>query len=153
MKKIRASVDPWELALDEISDTTKKSFKQESADSNLESAPTSSATPKHVRIDASKVNVGVKSAVVPSSVDSRKMERQTTQTTNEPSGIDPEKTQTVDSSTSENAQRLVEQTRAESNFVDVWYNDKPALFWTFVLGGYALSVFLAGILFAIILTS
>ncbi len=104
----------------------------------MPSSQTASATPRDVQGALSRSH-------------SEKIAAQTSRTQTSPASTAPQSSP-VKQAQSAVAREEFEAPRVASNFIDEWYNDKPELFWAFTIGGYALVIFLAGILCTIILT-
>ncbi|MBQ9373044.1 MAG: serine/threonine protein kinase [Thermoguttaceae bacterium] len=142
---IEITLDPLEFALNEIADTTKTSLVKEDAQNDATASASGSTGASGVGTRASGATAAQNRAPDPTTGGSRPNLRET------PNARGPAAAQ---------EQPRVEPTTPvherpkpiETNEPDEeWYKNVPIWFWTVVIAGYALAIFLAGVLFTLLL--
>lgn len=127
---VDASLDPLEFALNEIADTTKTALVKEGA----QPQPVERATTDEQVVET--IEPTARESTIPASRTPQSPERES----DKPS-------ETHDSSRQESA--IARNASVEQR--DEWYRSVPIWFWTVVIAGYALAIFLAGVLFTLLL--
>ncbi len=158
-------LDPLEFALNEIADTTKTTLRTENEETREKSVVQSDDLSESVpilsisqyqkaprRIDAEESNelsqrmIGELKPNLPTSPRSPS-ERQKTQT---PGDFPKSSSKTTTASLPKQETSQIQQEFSKP-FGD-WYKSVPIWFWTAAIGGYALAIFLAGVLLALLLS-
>ncbi len=150
--ELDVALDPFELALNEIADTTKITLKPEESDANVLSPNSPGASTNVLTQDAAKIS------------SSNRLTKTVEQTTSQGSasvsthgGVNsspptvpaqPEQSPGTLSNASTSSEP---QAGSLQNLFGDWYKEVPIWFWTVAFGGYALALFLAGALFTLLI--
>lgn len=142
---LSSSLDPFELALNEIADSTKVGAK-----TNLNSQ--NSSFNAYTRLQQKQTNDANSTANRQSSLHlNTQQPNATTQAIYSKSlgssTIDPKQPEFQSNPSAE----IAKQHNRFPHLFDSWSKDVPIWFWTVAIGGYALAIFLAGILFTLLL--